>query len=333
MIISVIMLISVIAMVLYVSVLSPVNMNHISYIYIDDDDNIDSVCGKADEILPGISGMMFHLMTAASSYKDHIHTGRYEITPSTSALDLFIAVRGHRTVPVTLVVPSTRTLSDLAKRLSCQLMIDSATLEDFFTDEKQCSRLGFTKESITAFFIPETYEIYWDASTDRLLEKLKNGYEQFWNDNRRRRAAEINLTPIEVSVLASIVESETAVVEEMPRVAGLYMNRLHRDMLLQSCPTVIFAIGDFSIKRVLKNHLKTDSPYNTYIYKGLPPGPIRIPSVAAIDAVLNYEHHDFIFMCAKEDLSGTHDFASNSTEHQKNARKYQRALNQRGIRQ
>lgn len=332
-IISCFILIFAIGITMYYSIMSPINRNNTSYLYIDEDDDIDSVCSKAEDIIPGIADMMFNLMTNISSYRNHIHTGRYEISPTTSTLELFLAIRGHRTVPVRLVVPSVRTISEMAERISNQMMVDAETLESILTDEQECHKLGFTIETIPAFFIPDTYEIYWDASTEKILQKLKDGYDQFWDDTRLSKSEEIGLSPIEVSIMASIVDSETSVDDEKPRVAGLYMNRLHKGMKLQSDPTVIYATGDFSIRRVLKNHLKIDSPYNTYMYEGLPPGPIRIPTIAGIDAVLNHERNNYIFMCAKEDLSGTHNFASNSAEHQANARKYQRALNQIGIRQ
>lgn len=318
---------------IYCSLMLPIDKNNTLFIYIDSDDDIDSVCSKVDDVLPGGSDLLFNLMSKTSGYKHNVHTGRYAITPTTTTLELFLTMRGHRTVPVNLVIPVARTVDEMAEKISHQLMLDKQTLVAYFTDSVECRKLGFTPETMPAFFIPDTYEVYWDCSIKRLIDKLNDGYNQFWNSHRKAKAADMGMTPTEVSVLASIIDSETYVDKEKPTVAGLYINRLTRGMKLQSDPTVIFAIGDYSIHRVLKTQLMYDSPYNTYLHPGLPPGPIRIPSVAAIDAVLNYDHHNYIYMCAKEDLSGTHNFAATSTEHQQNARKYQKALNQRGIRE
>lgn len=332
-IISCIVLIIVIVCVAIYSLMSPINDENTHYIYIDSDDNVDSVCAKVDEVLPGVSEAMFDLLTRNSLYKGNVYTGRYAVTPSTTTFELFIAIRGHHTVPVELLLPSVRTVDELADRLTSQLMITSDELKAVFNDEQFISELGFTKETLPAMFIPNTYEIYWDISARHLLEKLKEQYDAFWDGKRASQAEEIGFTPNEITTIASIVESETYIEEEKPIIAGLYINRLHCGMKLQSCPTVIYAIGDFSIQRLLTSQLTIDSPYNTYKYEGLPPGPIRIPSIAAIDAVLNYEHHDYLFMCAKDDFSGRNVFTSSSREHQANARRYQRALNHRGIRQ
>lgn len=180
-------------------------------------------------------------------------------------------------------------------------------------------------------FIPNTYEVYWDISIDGLLKRMKKEYDKFWNDSRKDKAAVIGLTPVEVSILASIVEEECTYTDEYPTVAGLYLNRIKRKQLLQADPTVKFAVGDFGLRRILNVHLETDSPYNTYKYEGLPPGPIRIPSIKGIDSVLNYAKHDYLYMCAKEDFSGRHNFAKTLAEHNKNAANYRNALNHSGI--
>jgi UPF0755 protein len=176
-------------------------------------------------------------------------------------------------------------------------------------------------------FIPDTYEFYWTTSAKQFADRMKNEYERFWNDERKNRAEQINLNPVEVITLASIVQSETAKKEELKTVAGLYINRLKRGQLLQADPTVKYAVGDFSLKRILNLHLEIESPYNTYKYVGLPPGPINFPETESIDAVLNFEKHNYIFMCAKEDFSGYHNFAGTLAEHNRNAAKYRAALN------
>ncbi|MBW5343122.1 endolytic transglycosylase MltG, partial [Escherichia coli] len=163
------------------------------------------------------------------------------------------------------------------------------------------------------------------------IDRFSKEYDKFWNADRKAKAAALNMTPKEISVLASIVKGEALHVDEMPAIAGLYINRLKRGMLLQADPTVIFANNDFTIRRVLNRHLTIDNPYNTYRYKGLPPGPIMMPSIASIDAVLNYKQHEYIYMCAKDDFSGYHNFAKTVAEHQINARKFQQALDARNI--
>ena len=190
---------------------------------------------------------------------------------------------------------------------------------------------GFDEETIFCMFIPNTYELYWNTSKEKFFERMQKEYVKFWNTERLAQAKAIGLSPVQVSILASIVDQEALLNREMVRIAGVYMNRLNRGIKLEADPTVIFANGDFTVKRVLYKLLQKDSPYNTYKYNGLPPGPICMPSVAAIDAVLHFEKHNYIYFCAKEDFSGLHNFASNVTEHQMNARKFQQALNNRGI--
>jgi UPF0755 protein len=180
-------------------------------------------------------------------------------------------------------------------------------------------------------FLPNTYQMYWNTTAKSFFERMNKEYEKFWTPERKQKAAELNLTPIQVSILASIVDAEALHDDEMPTIAGLYLNRLKRGIKLEADPTVIYATGDFTIKRVLNRYLSTPSPYNTYRVTGLPPGPIMMPSVAAVKAVLNYKQHNYIYMCAKEDFSGYHNFATNVAEHQANARRFQQALNERGI--
>jgi UPF0755 protein len=199
-------------------------------------------------------------------------------------------------------------------------------------DAKRCEALGFNTTTVKTMFIPNTYEVYWNISTERLVERLKREHDVFWNENRRNKAKELRLSPVEVSILASIVEEETAIADEMPIVAGVYINRLYKGMRLEADPTVKFAAGDFSLQRILFKHLEIESPYNTYLHGGLPPGPIRIPSIQGIDAVLNYSKHNYLFMCAKEDFSGRHNFAVTLREHNRNAERYRAELNRRGIR-
>lgn len=314
------------------SVFKPFDVSENTYIYIDNDDDIDSVCTKVSQTVSGTNTAIFSIMASASQYSGDIHTGRYLVSSDMNILDLFLNLRGHASAPLMLVVPSVRTLPELAGRLSRQIMLDSLTILETFTDDSICESLGYTRQTIPSLFIPDSYEVYWDISASNLMKRFEDANEQFWTSARLSKAETLGMTPNQVCTLASIIDSETSADSEKPTIAGLYINRLNKGMFLQSDPTVIFAVGDFRIHRVLKQHLAYDSPYNTYKYAGLPPGPIRIASIAAIDAVLNHDVNDYLYMCAKEDLSGTHNFASTGAQHLINARKYQQALNQRGIR-
>ena len=217
------------------------------------------------------------------------------------------------------------------RAVSRQLMIDSLDIAKLISDSAYCAQMGYAQETLPSLFIPNTYEVYWNMSADAFMKRMQKEHAAFWNDERLKKAQRIGLTPEEVSTLASIVEEETANGPEKPMVAGLYINRLNKGMLLQADPTVKFGLQEFGLKRILFKHLEVDSPYNTYKYAGLPPGPIRIPSIQGLESVLNYTQHNYIYMCAKEDFSGTHNFAVTAAQHQANARRYQQALNRRKI--
>ncbi len=307
--------------------LKPLSCNQTTYLYIDNDDNTDSVRAKMEKADADISTFAFNMMSTLTGYGKHIQPGRYELSAKRSTLTLFRSLMGHASVPVELVLPSVRTTEQLAGRLASQLMVDSTSLAQVFGDSATWKAVGRTCETFPALFIPNTYEVYWETSPEKLMQRLDKENKAFWTKERKAKATEAGLTEDEVVTLASIVDSETADNSEKARIAGLYINRMNRGLLLQSDPTVIFAIGDFSIKRVSGKMLETDSPYNTYKEHGLPPGPICIPSIAGIDAVLNYEHNDYLYMCAKEDFSGSHNFAETFPEHMANARRYTKALN------
>lgn len=259
--------------------------------------------------------------------------GRYAIEPNENVLTVFRRLRNGQQTPVRLTIPSVRRLTRLAATLSQKLMLDSAEVAKAFTDSSFAATYGYSLTTLPALFIPNTYELYWTTSLDAFMQRMQRENATFWDTKDRDQAARaLGLTHEEVVTLASIVDEETNAATEKPRVAGLYLNRLHRGMPLQADPTVKFATGNDSLRRILNSHLRIDSPYNTYTHTGLPPGPIRIASVSGIDAVLHAEKHDFLYFCAKEDFSGTHNFARTFNEHQQNALRYQRALNQRGIR-
>jgi UPF0755 protein len=225
-----------------------------------------------------------------------------------------------------------RTREDLAGKISRYLQTDSLSIINLFYNEALIQRFGFTPQTFKAMFIPNTYEFYWTTNALGFAERMKSEYDRFWNKQRLEKAHFAGLNQVEVIILASIVQAETAKTDELSRVAGLYINRLKRGQLLQADPTVKYALGNFGLKRILNVHLEVESPYNTYKYAGLPPGPINFPEISTIDAVLNYEHHDYLYMCAKEDFSGYHNFAKTLNQHNLNALKYQKALNENGIR-
>lgn len=261
-----------------------------------------------------------------------VRSGRYRIVNSMNNITLVKMLRNGNQTPVQLTFNNIRTKEQLSSRLSQQLMPDSFQILDLLNDSAFLSQYGVTPETSVSLFLPNTYEMFWNVKAEKIFERMYKEYEKFWTDERKQKAAAIPLTQSQVSTLASIVDSETNSRAEKPIVAGLYINRLKRNMPLQADPTVIFALGDFTIKRVLNVHTQIESPYNTYRNTGLPPGPIRIPTLTGLDAVLDYDRNDYIFMCAKETLNGEHNFASTWAEHQKNAAKYQKALNERGIR-
>lgn len=308
------------------------------YLYIDQDDNVDSVFAKLKPIASTHGMQGFCTLVRHSDYAENIKTGRYEINSSIGAFKLFRHLKAGMQSPVHLTIPSVRTEDDLAEELSAKLMFSQQSILAVLTNPDTCAAYGYKPETMMCMFVPNTYDIYWNISIGKFLKRMKNESDSFWNDERTAKAKNLNLSPAEVITLASIVDEETANNAEKPMVAGMYYNRLNvrnaeypNGMPLQADPTIKFALKQFGLKRIYHNMLRTNSPYNTYINPGLPPGPIRIPSVAGIDAVLNLTHHDYLYMCAKEDFSGTHNFARSYSEHQANAAKYSKALNERGI--
>ncbi len=301
------------------------------YVYIDRDDNLDSIYNKVRQT--GQAGNLtgFRWMARYRDYARCIHTGRYAIHPGENVYHVFSRLyRGYQE-PMNLTIGSVRTLDRLARNVGEQLMIDSAEIAAPLSDSAFIHRLGYTPETLPALFIPNTYQVYWNMSVEEFFQRMQKEHAAFWNEKRRAQAQAMHMTPEEVATLASIVEEETNNNAEKPTVAGLYINRLHANMPLQADPTIKFALQNAGIRRITNADLNIDSPYNTYLHTGLPPGPIRIPSIVGLDAVLNYTRHNYLYMCAKEDFSGTHNFASNYRDHLRNARKYWNALNRRKI--
>lgn len=302
-----------------------------SFVKIDKDDNIDSVYVKLEKVAKPRQMVGLKLVCTLLNYSGHIHTGRYATGEDVSTLSLARNLRGGRQATVKLVIPVVHTLSDLAGRLSKQLQYDSLTLNRVFHDAHLLREYGVDTTTLACLFIPNTYEVYWNITPEKLLDRMQKEQKEYWTNSRIRKAKEAGLTPNEAYTLASIVEQESTNPDERPMIAGMYINRLHKNMRLQADPTVKFALQNFTLRRIMKNHLSVDSPYNTYRNAGLPPGPICIPSLDAIEAVLNYTHHDYLYMCAKADFSGTHSFAVTYEEHLKNAHDYAEELNKRGV--
>lgn len=301
-------------------------------LYIDGDDTADSVYFKLGHRLNASTLTGFRLLASLYGYNENIHPGAYRIEASHTTWMAFHRLKHGMQTPVRLTIPSVRTTERLIKTVSRQIMADSASIARLLNDSIYCAQLGYNAQTLPALFIPDTYEVYWTLSPEQFVERMQKEYKRFWNQERREKAQRIGLTPTEVSTLASIVEEETARKPEKPMVAGLYINRLHKGMPLQADPTIKFALQDFTLRRILHKHLECESPYNTYKHAGLPPGPIRIPSIDGIESVLNYTPHSYLYMCAKEDFSGYHNFAETMTQHLQNAARYQRELNRRNIR-
>ncbi|WP_090605367.1 endolytic transglycosylase MltG [Parapedobacter koreensis] len=301
------------------------------YLYIYTHWDFEDVMTSIGELHAVNDTASFRWAANKMEYPSRVKPGKYKLTPGMNNRTLINKLGGGFQEPVKLRFENIRLKENLAGILANQLEPDSIAFINLLDDDSLAARYGFNGENFFSMFIPNTYEFYWNTSAAHFMERMHEEYQKFWNEERSEKAAKLNLTPQEVSALAAIVKGEALHTDEMPTIAGLYLNRLRKGMLLQADPTVIFANQDFTIRRVLYRHLRTDSPYNTYLYRGLPPGPIMMPSIAAIDAVLNYQHHDYLYMVAKDDFSGYHNFAVTQAEHSRNARKFQQALNERNI--
>jgi UPF0755 protein len=273
----------------------------------------------------------FDWAAGKKKYPTHVHPGRYRILNNMSNNEVINMLRSGIQEPVDLVINIARTPEELAGKISLQIEAGKEDLIKLMTDEDYLQQYEFDKRTVLGMFMPNTYEFWWNTNADGFFKRMYKEYNNFWNRERTGRANELNFTHNQVITLASIIINETNKEDEYRRIAGVYINRLKKGIRLQADPTVKFALGDFERQRILKTDTYIDSPYNTYMYGGLPPGPIAIPTVKAIDAVLKYEKHDYLFFCAKEDFSGYHNFARTLDQHNKNARSYQKALNRHNI--
>ena len=298
--------------------------------YITSGSNFETVKDKliASDFITNIEA--FVSMADIKSY-NNIKSGRYIIKDGMSANDLVNLFRSGAQTPIKVTFNNIRFLPKFASKVSTKFEFDSTQLMTLLTDNQYLEQLGYNKQTIISMFLPNTYEMWWNISANDFIEKMKVEHDKFWNEERLSKAKQINLTPTQVSILASIVQEETNKKSEMSLIAGVYINRLKVGMLLQADPTARFAYGDFSVKRVTYDYLKIDSPYNTYKYKGLPPGPICMANPTTIDKVLDFETHKYYYFCAKADNSGSHVFARNLRQHNNNANAYHRYLNKQRI--
>jgi UPF0755 protein len=302
-----------------------------SVVYIPENASFAQVMDSVKANLEIKNQKLLEWIARKKRYPDLVKPGKYVFDGSLSYNELINILRGGRQTPVKITFSNIRTLNELAGRFGGQIEPDSAQILSFFSDPENYRSDGFTREDIISVFIPDTYEFYWSTSTVKLYNRMLREYRRFWNRERIQKSESVGLTQVEVSTLASIVDQEAAKQDEKPRIAGVYINRLRRGIPLQADPTIKFALNDFTINRILYKHLEVDSPYNTYKYSGLPPGPIGCPSIEGIDAVLNAEKHDYLYFAAKADFSGYHNFSRTLSEHNRYANQYQRELNKRKI--
>jgi len=325
---------AVVAYIFYQKIFSPnVKLkDHKTFFYIRTGSDFNQVATELTDQHILINTESFKWLAERMNYTERVIPGRYEITDNMNNRQLLQLLRSGKQVPIKITFNNIRTKSDLASRISHQIEADSLKIINMLDDSTLLKSDSLNSENVLCLFIPNTYEMYWNTSATDFFKRMKREYDNFWNTSRRQKAEQQGLTPVQVSILASIVQSETKQNAEKPRVAGVYLNRLRQNWKLEADPTLVFALGDFSIKRVLNEYKTIDSPYNTYKYFGLPPGPICLPDISSIDAVLNAESHQFMYFCAREDMSGFHSFAKDYNTHLLNARRYQAELNRRNIR-
>lgn len=303
-----------------------------AYFYIYTGSTYDQVIDSLYDKGYIINKNTFEWMLEQKNYKNHVHPGRYLLKANMNNDELIDLLRSGEQQPVKVTFNTVRTKDQLAKKVAEYIEATEDELYEMLDSRDLANEYGFSREKFITMFLPNTYEFYWNTSAEQFVERMAKEYKTFWNEKRVAKAEKLGLSQSDVTILASIVQSEQSRRrEEWPTIAGLYINRLKKGMPLQSDPTLIFALGNFSIRRVLNSHKEIDSPYNTYKNTGLPPGPILLPSIHCIDAVLNYERNNYLFMCAKADLSGYHHFAATYDEHLVYARQYRDSLNQKGI--
>ena len=268
----------------------------------------------------------FSFLAKLMDYDEAVKPGRYILEANMNNLQAVRFLRAGLQEPVKITFNNVRLIPELSEKITRNLGMKPQEFEAGLIQFAMNNQYGFNKDNVLCMFIPNTYEVYYNIKVEALIERMHGEFENFWTEERKAKAKELGLTPIEVSILASVVQAESVRRDEAPIIAGLYLNRLKQGIALQADPTLVFAVGDFTLKRVLDEHKAVDSPYNTYRNRGLPPGPINMPEIQALDAVLNYFKSDYIYMCAKEDFSGRHNFTASYDQHLRNASRYQNAL-------
>ncbi len=305
-----------------------------TWIYIHQEDNLEQVEEQLKSKGGDTGSLWFGIACKAFGLEKSLQkkiSGAYHIEKGMSIAQVVRKLARHQQDPVKLTFIGARTLEDLAGRMAEVIEADSLQIIQAMHNPEFLSECNCNEANLPGIFLPDTYEVYWNITSEKLMKRLLSEYKKFWNDDRLALAQKLGLNPQQVSIICSIAEEETANRKERGVVARLYWNRYHIGMLLQADPTVKYAVGDFALRRILTKHLKVESPYNTYLHAGLPPGPIRIVEKATIDSFLHSEPHKYLYMCAKEDFSGLHNFATNLRDHLRNATKYHQALTQRGI--
>ena len=307
------------------------NISVKTYLYIPTNATYQQVLDSINAKKLLINKVSFFSLADDRGLKTRFKPGKYPIEKGMNNRQILNMLVAGNQEAVDLSFRNIRLKENFAAIASKKLEFDSTALIQLIDSIQFIKSYGFNQDNIYTMFIPNSYQMYWNISAKDFFIRMNKEYLKFWNEERLAKAKKLKLSPQAVTTLASIVDSEALMDKEMPTIAGLYLNRLNKGIKLEADPTVIFANNDFTIRRVLNRHLKKESPYNTYKNYGLPPGPITMPSINAIDAVLNHESHNYIYMCAKDDFSGYHNFATNLTDHLVNARKFQAALNARNI--
>jgi UPF0755 protein len=302
-----------------------------SYLYIPTGSSYDDVLQILERRNLLLDKTSFHWTAELMKYPKNVKPGRYKLEENMGNRELITLLRSGRQEALKVTYNNLRKKEEFAGYVGGLLEFDSLEFVKLLNDVDFLREFGLNPAIVYTMFIPNTYEVYWNQTAEVFFRKMHKEYKAFWTDERKAKAKKHGLNPVSVTILASIVDSETARDSEMPTIAGVYMNRLKRGQRLQADPTVVFAVNDFTINRVLNKHIAFDSPYNTYKYSGLPPGPITMPSIKSIEAVLNRENHKYLYFCAKADFSGYHAFANTFVEHQRNAVKFRQALNKRNI--
>ena len=327
----IIVLVALFAAGMYLFRSAALNISRDQYILLNNDDSPLTLSQRLEREAGLKFPQLFLFIADQMNMAPFMKKGRYTVSPKMTVIELVRLFREGKMKTADLVIAPGISLESFANRCGTKLEADTISFYAIMEDTTFLKSLGFTPQTVYAMILPDKYNVYWHETPDELMTRLKKEYDKFWNTERKAKLVRCGLSPIEVSILASIVSKETNKTEEMPKMAGMYINRLRIGMPLQADPSIKFALKNPGLKRILNEHLSVESPYNTYTNKGLPPGPICIPGKASIDAVLNFEQHKFIYMCAKEDFSGFHNFADNYNTHLRFASAYRKALDARGI--